>query len=336
MTGVSKFLRFVWSRQPQSGFATDARKNFHTGVWTERYVYGTGTLRGRKANDLYFTPCLSGERDRRQQHMLASRWLFADLDGVDPREVELAPTLAWETSPGRFQCLWLLDRPLQRKQFEGLNQRLTYYVGADHSGWPANKVLRVPGSISNKHGTPHRVRLLALRGPRHRYEDVAALVRHVQVVGNTDGSYQPLPDVLPKPRDVVRKRGRVPPSVQVTLKATRPPSDCSGYLFHVYVRLFNAGFRREEVLALVMPSSLNKWPNRPDLLWQDICRVYLGNARAQSLAGRADSCATGPLAARANQIENSRVVSRPAADPARAPARARRAAAEQRQPNRCT
>lgn len=112
-------------------------------------------------NEIFFTPLQFSGSKRSQDSVKDENQnvLFADLDdgAGNPSEwkgtEQFRPTICWETSPGSYQAVWLL----QRGQFvdglcdpEGVNHRLTMYLGADVSGWMGNKVLRVPGSVNRK------------------------------------------------------------------------------------------------------------------------------------------------------------------------------------------
>ena len=105
MNRIADFLSNVWSRHPQPGYGTIAQ-NYATDTWHERYVHCADVrLRGSNVDDLYFTPCVFSRPNHRGPYVLPSRWLYADLDEVDPRGLHsaLTPTLAWETSPARFR-----------------------------------------------------------------------------------------------------------------------------------------------------------------------------------------------------------------------------------------
>ena len=78
--------------------------------------------------------------------------LWADLDEVDPESIkDYRPSIAWESSPGRYQALWLAaSGDFQGASWPGNeNQQLTYYVGADRSGWDTTQLLRIPGWINH-------------------------------------------------------------------------------------------------------------------------------------------------------------------------------------------
>jgi hypothetical protein len=235
--------------------------------------------------------------------------LFADLDAVHPTVAvlkDLEPTYAWQTSPGRYQAMWRLDRPLEREPFEDLNQRVTYFLGADKSGWDVAQLLRIPGSVSTKHGKPYRIRHLACDWSLvHRVENVQALVRHVQVdapamrVGRRDIGQ------LPQVNEVWHRHRRALARVPV-LKQDCSYGDRSGTLWHTYPKLFAAGLTPQEAFVVVQASVWNKWPHQPDRLWQDVGRAFQRYADARCLDAGTETSA-GPSTGRVRSArENGR------------------------------
>jgi hypothetical protein len=310
MSAIAAFLCTVWSYQPH-GYGTVARKDYTAPAgdeWTFRRLHFDGRplrVRGDSVHNLYFTPLLYAEPNHRSVNALGSRWLFADLDEADPRETSPVPTIAWETSTGRYQALWLLDRVVERQPFLELNQRLTYLVGADRGGWDGAQLLRLPGSVSTKHGQPFAVTLLWDDGPSYSYADVAALVRHVAVAEVAATAAAPIPDVLGTATDVLAQHGRnLRPMDLRTLHATAASADRSGTLWHLNQRLFAAGLTREEVFGLTRGSVWNKWPHSPQRLWRDVCRAYERYARARSLAGDGLLRSTRPTKRARDKTEN--------------------------------
>lgn len=230
--------------------------------------------------DLYFAPNTYSDEHRRKDLARPGRWLYADLDEVDPESIveELRPTLAWETSPSRYQALWFLKRSLKPATLASLNQRLTYFTGADKGGWSLTKVLRVPGTYNNKRpGQRNRVKLLWDDGPEYEPSDILHLVKDV----NTPASQlKDLPDlVLPKAdADRLYKRHRAKLNLQTRrmLRAERPDGDRSEVLWKLERELLEAGIAANQVFVMVKASVWNKYKGqqREDRqLWMEIQRA---------------------------------------------------------------
>src|SRR4029077_21063775 len=67
----------------------------------------------RDDEDLYYSPGMFKSKGRRIEDALPTVWLWADLDEVHPSEgarLGLLPTVGVQSSPGRYQALWRLDK----------------------------------------------------------------------------------------------------------------------------------------------------------------------------------------------------------------------------------
>jgi len=207
--------------------------------------------------DVYFSPAQYSSKGRRYEDVLPTYWLWADLDRVTPGaciEAGFTPTLAWSSSPGRYQALWELDHACSPKGIERLNRQMTYTLGADKSGWDLTQVLRVPGTRNFKYpGGPvvevvlvtdeiYQPRALMKRLKMMRPLDPPAMSSHVQAL--------------------VRKDAQVPPAAQVLLNA-RPDQVVEGERSHqiwkLECQLAEAGFSEDQIYELVSESAWNKW-----------------------------------------------------------------------------
>jgi RepB DNA-primase from phage plasmid len=133
-------------------------------------------IHGHEDQHLFFCPHTfapvgqPAQLRRRKENSLPCSGLWADLDGVDPNKLgALEPTIAWMTSPKRYQGLWLTDGVVADIS---LNKRLTYNVGADKGGWCQTKLLRLPGSRNQKYRPAPLALLLWDDGPLHRIADL--------------------------------------------------------------------------------------------------------------------------------------------------------------------
>lgn len=284
---ASRFIAKLWSVQPHVNgnlFGVLATKDWDTGAWANHAVNPRSPNAPNTANvegtdDLYFTPCLFDAPRARKEHAQPSRVLYADLDEVDPRKLDIAPTLAWETSPGHFQAAWLLDRPLPRKAFERLNQRLTYAAGADKGGWSSTKVLRVPGSISTKYTDPFRVRLISLDKPKkYTVEQMRRLLEGIATTLDTPGTLPPS-DTLPDADETyTARRKQIPVRGRQLLntKSLVNGDDRSARLWELESILINAELEPAEVYVLVRRSVWNKYKGQrreATQLWQEIAKA---------------------------------------------------------------
>ncbi len=110
----------------------------------------------RRDRDAYVCPNLfsaarrtSGPTDA---NVLPSRVLFQDLDRVNPWDIpeDLKPTIAWRTSPGSYQAVWLLGGDaLPVDEHREWNRRLQHHLGVKDFRAPSS-FIRVPGRRNRK------------------------------------------------------------------------------------------------------------------------------------------------------------------------------------------
>src|SRR5215471_16168658 len=102
------FLDVVWGRRP--GWVDLPSKvgqywvPYHLRWPTDSEVTRRIDVCIRDQESLYFSAGMFAARGRQYEDMKSCEWLWADLDEVYP-ECEPPPTLAWESSPGRYQAM---------------------------------------------------------------------------------------------------------------------------------------------------------------------------------------------------------------------------------------
>lgn len=232
--------------------------------------------------DQYFCPVVFSEPRRRKENAQPTSWLWADLDTVDPRHIDLRPTVAVQSSPGRYQAFWRLKRRIDPSRQSPLNRRLTYTIGADKGGWDLTQVLRVPGTYNFKpeYGTRQRVRLLWGDGPTYKVSEIEEYVKGVEAhVIDTDAVEVPLPA---ESRESILKRiwPRLDRRVRVLLSesAEQPIGQRSDRLWELECRLFEAGLDSGEVFLVVRNTVWNKFTERSDgdyQLWTEVKKAHL-------------------------------------------------------------
>lgn len=101
--------------------------------------------------DLYFCAHLLKRPVRTKEFALPSRILWADLDECHPRNMgkygEPKPQLVLQTSQGRWQAYWFLQKPTAPERVEEMNRRISIAYrdcGCDKNGWDLSQLLRLP------------------------------------------------------------------------------------------------------------------------------------------------------------------------------------------------
>jgi hypothetical protein len=113
--------------------------------------------RYRDKYNVYVCPHLMNEPSGLKRATATPCCLWADLDEAHPDDCPIKPTIAMESSPGRYAGLWWTDEPVT----EELNRRMTYACNADKGGWHFGKLLRIaPGTFNFKYADQPRVRCM--------------------------------------------------------------------------------------------------------------------------------------------------------------------------------
>ena len=202
--------------------------------------------------DIYW--CMHGfnRRARQKEEAVPPNLCYADLDEVNPAKLgKLKPTIAIESSPGRYVGIWMVDKPIT----EDLNRRLTYAIGADKGGWDFTQVLRFPGTRNYKYKTQPRVRLLWDDGPEYT---VAGLTRMLpKEVTDDQGTALNAKDIYRRYQD------QFPPWVRREIFKGRPrEGQRSEMLWKLENTLLDCGLTEDEAFALLKASPWNKFRGR--------------------------------------------------------------------------
>ncbi len=167
----------VWKDQPGKYFCISSKS--HTGKWDDKFFTRSELskvhqyVKDNLDKDLYWCPHGFSRRRRLKEYAVLPKLLWADLDEADPAQMTPMPTLAWESSPGRYVGLWLLDEEIES---DSINRRLTYAVEADLGGWDLTQVLRVPGTVNYKYTSNPRVKILWTDGPSFTIKEIETLL----------------------------------------------------------------------------------------------------------------------------------------------------------------
>lgn len=216
----------------------------------------------KAGRDVYWSPAVYASPQRAKDGVIGRvHTLWADLDEVDPKTLapQLKPTAAWESSPGRFQALWLLDKPLSPQEQTNLNQRLTYAIGADKGGWDLTQVLRTPGTRNYKYEDQPEVQLLYLNGHRLNVRaldaDLPELVTAPQSLASLEDPKEVLArhKITARAKELIRAR-----HAQVGTRSDR--------LWELECLLAEAGMDPGEIVSIVKWTVWNKFKGRNDEL----------------------------------------------------------------------
>lgn len=272
------YVFFPWidrNKQIQTG---KRRSGFHEGDafhWPRDREKILDHMMAHTQHDLYWTCSIFEYPMRREDVAMDEHALWADLDEVDPSTLdEYMPTIAWESSPGRYQALWVAGQgDFQGASWPGNeNQRMTYMIGADPSGWDTAQLLRVPGWENHKpeyrreDGTYPQGKILWSNGPLYVPGDFNDLPE-VQV-GNeqlTDALAADI-DAVDRLAVIARVRLKLNHRARELLSAREASGDKSDSLWYLIRCLADAGLSTAEIVAVVRETVWNKFRDRHDEL----------------------------------------------------------------------
>ena len=153
---AAEFVCSVWNYADEKGYASiqwksksSSLKSHFFSLPVEASEVSDVLQTVPEGQDIYFCPLPGQYKSRKKESYTHSRLLWADLDEVNPHLLP-KPTIAWETSPNRFQALWFLDKKIPANQAEVINKNLTYKIGADKGGWDLGQILRLPYTTNFK------------------------------------------------------------------------------------------------------------------------------------------------------------------------------------------
>lgn len=271
-----KVIFSVWGKR--KGYVFVPAKNFSTKKWYERCFEWPKEKKKiarwlKKAESdglsIYWCPTVFDQPIRKKEYVQSVHCLWADLDEVNPKNIKkkLKPHLAYQSSPGRYQGLWYLDKDYDPDEAEKINRNITYYLNADKGGWDLTQVLRVPESRNSKYKGSPRGKILWNK-KRFVSLDYFSFVPEVEDIHNEglDGD-----DVWDDEADlhqlVAKHRKRIKGKLFDLIFATPEEvenEDRSERLWEIECRLLERGVPLEDVVNIVRLSNWNKYRGRRD------------------------------------------------------------------------
>ena len=204
--------------------------------------------------DVYWCPTLfTLPTDRKKDKAIPPRFLWADLDKVNPDTLSIKPTVAWKSSDHKYQALWLIDETLPTEEFEELNKSLTYHTKADRGGWAVNKVLRVPGTTNYKYDPPQEGCVLWVDKTSYKTSDLKALV-----------AVSKEPSDIKTPLKVLEKYDVADEVLDLLNYKDVTGLDRSKTLYYLEHSMLEAGVPSKIVFEILWTSPWNKFKDRKD------------------------------------------------------------------------
>lgn len=295
------FAFFPWIDRGEQERLGTRRAGFHEGQafsWPEDRLKIIQHIKAHENHDLYWCPSLFEYPERKENFAMDEHALWADLDEVDPYQIaDYQPTVAWETSPGRYQALWVAaSGDFQGASWPGNeNQRLTYLTGADPSGWDTVQLLRLPNWPNYKldrrgeKGDPTpQGKLLWADGPTYHPGDFRDLPE-VRGAVSSDLSEAIESDIdgIDRHKVIARIQLKLTKRARDMISAREVSGDLSSQLWYLHRALADVNCSIAEIVAITRETVWNKFRDRADEM-----RVLISEA-SKAIANRKDDSHAG-------------------------------------------
>jgi hypothetical protein len=237
----TEFLLKVWSLQCQPGdFICVSAKGSGWKDFSFPYDDSLGPkltqwLSANKTKDMYFCPLPFSGPKRAKDGVVRSKVLWSDIDDGDYHKSE--PSVLWESSPGRFQGLWVLPKAVTPDEAAQMSKQMAYYIGADRGGWDLTQVLRIPGT------------------PNLKYDDKPI----VSLVHWTDKLLRKVPQAL-----IDRWRATIPKKIMRIIEGPVEVGKRSDMLWFLEHELCDLGIPLKDVISILRDTDWNKYRGRDD------------------------------------------------------------------------
>jgi hypothetical protein len=233
-----------------------------------------------QGNNVWFCPHLLAQKRRQKQDVSVTTAAWSDLDECQPTDLLLAPTILIESSPGRWQGLWMFDSQVNPDDAENVSQRIAYHHaedGADRTGWDLGQLLRMPYTYNYKYATTPTILITDANRKRYRLSDFD---KHYEPIATYQPVTEPMPDISMINGDELLDKQRLQLSPTVWRLYNEKLADSASWsepLWKLMMMLFEAGFDKPQVFAIVQDAACNKWDKHASAqqsLWNDVVRAH--------------------------------------------------------------
>lgn len=235
------------------------------------------------ASHAYFCPHLFKAPTKREKSNVSTCTnVWADLDTCNPALLNVEPTVVIQTSPGRFQALWVLDRPIAPSEAEDISRRIAYFhanQGADRSGWDLSQLLRIPYTANYKYGDENSAPVVGIVTANRKVYRKRDFDRYPEIPA-TEFVKENQPELLDDdPLNILQRFRTTLNPLAFSLYNDTPTEDTwSEKLWKLLQILVEAGLSRQQTFTVANSASCNKFARdgRPQNdLWQEVCRAYI-------------------------------------------------------------
>lgn len=132
----------------------------------------------RDKYDLYLSFTPTGGKERKKTNAQDTYIIAQDIDGA-PIPTDIPPSYYWETSPNKYQGVWVLDNKVNPQEHGILCRKLVKKYGFDPCGVDIVHLYRIPSTVNHKYATDFKVSGLQGEGTVYRKRD---FMKHLEDV----------------------------------------------------------------------------------------------------------------------------------------------------------
>jgi RepB DNA-primase N-terminal domain len=256
---MERFLIKVWSGAPSDSHFFLATTDPYGRNWRDHIFNETNlssSLReffseySRWEYNLYFCPNPFSLDRRKREFARPSRLGWCDMDESDPFAYRPKASCIWETSPKRFQSLWLWDGWHGVEEAEGFSQSLAAKFGGD-TGWSVTKMLRIPGSVNHKAQYDEPI----VRLVRINWKEISDRPLIQRCARSSEVNEYANPDLLCPNKVFEKYRKKLHLKARALIRHTRViEKDRSSCIYFLIASLRKAGASRNEIATVLWHS----------------------------------------------------------------------------------
>lgn len=145
----------------------------------------------RDKYDLYicFTPVKDGKRIK--PNAQDSFVIAQDIDGA-PIPEDLTPSYYWQTSPGKYQGVWILDNAVNPQEHEIICRKLIKKYNFDPCGSDIVHFYRIPSTRNHKYASTFNVSGMQGKGTVYRKRDIMKRLEDVDITTSVVINNEPI------------------------------------------------------------------------------------------------------------------------------------------------
>lgn len=134
----------------------------------------------RDKYDLYLSFTPTSGQERKKTNAQDTYIIAQDIDGA-PIPTDLPPSYFWETSPNKYQGVWVLDNKVNPQEHEVLCRKLVKKYGFDPCGVDIVHLYRIPGTVNHKYATDFKVSGMKGDGTVYRKREFVKFLEDVDI-----------------------------------------------------------------------------------------------------------------------------------------------------------